>query len=106
MLTILLINLTFPTYFSQTRITQNRFSTPLYISSFTFSIIGWFFKETNDMTYQKGDNIRRCDKCGEDKEVRGGKTCENGHFICSSCVYGGFFSSTLKSCPLCEKPLR
>ena len=53
-----------------------------------------------------GVNIRKCDNCGKDKEVHGGKTCENGHFICSSCVSGGFFDSSRKTCPLCSKPLR
>jgi len=37
---------------------------------------------------------------------RGGKTCENGHFICANCVYGGVLDPTKSSCPLCNKPLR
>lgn len=49
---------------------------------------------------------RICDSCGKEKDVSGGKTCENSHFICSSCIYGGFFGSTKSSCPLCRKPLR
>jgi len=23
---------------------------------------------------------RKCDACGKEKDVKGGKTCENGHF--------------------------
>jgi len=49
---------------------------------------------------------RICDCCGKKKEVSGGKTCENGHFICSSCVSGGFFDSPKKQCPICKKPIR
>jgi hypothetical protein len=48
---------------------------------------------------------RICDKCGKEKEVPGGKTCINGHFICSSCV-SDFFGWSLKTCPLCGKSLR
>jgi len=51
---------------------------------------------------------RTCAKCGRDKEIRNGVTCENGHFVCSSCksgqgVLGG--SVTLTKCPLCGKRL-
>jgi hypothetical protein len=53
---------------------------------------------------------RICDNCGEKKNVAGGKTCENGHFICKECVWkgtgGGFFGNGLKTCTLCQKPLR
>ena len=49
---------------------------------------------------------RYCDSCGKEKELKGGKTCENGHFICADCVYGGFFGSTKTTCPLCQKPLK
>ena len=50
---------------------------------------------------------RICDSCGKKKDVSGGKTCEKGHFICQSCVYGGgFFDSVRKQCPICKKPLR
>ncbi len=49
---------------------------------------------------------RTCDACGKDKDVSGGKTCETGHFVCSSCVYGGILGPTRSSCPLCSKPLR
>jgi len=57
-----------------------------------------------------GGKIRRCDKCGKEKEVSGGKTCENGHFICREDVWAGTFSGLLgdsrKACPLCGKTLR
>lgn len=43
---------------------------------------------------------RICDKCGKEKDIQGGKTCENGHFICHSCVYYHIH------CPLCGKRLR
>ncbi len=43
---------------------------------------------------------RVCDVCGKKKEVSGGKTCENGHFLCSSCA------SKRNQCPICKKPLR
>jgi hypothetical protein len=49
---------------------------------------------------------RVCDSCGKKKQVSGGKTCEKGHFICGSCVSGGFFSGPRTQCPLCRKPLR
>ena len=49
---------------------------------------------------------RKCDACGKEKDVKNGKTCENGHFICAGCIYGGIFDSTRTSCPLCGKPLR
>jgi len=50
---------------------------------------------------------RKCDACGKEKDVRGGKTCENGHFICQSCIGGfGLFGSPRKTCPLCGKPLK
>ena len=49
---------------------------------------------------------RICDRCGKEKEVQGGRTCENGHFICQECVGVGIFSDGIKQCPLCRKPLR
>ena len=49
---------------------------------------------------------RICDSCGKEKDVRGGKTCSNGHFICADCVYGGILGPTKTTCPLCGKPLR
>ncbi len=36
---------------------------------------------------------RKCAKCGEDKEVEGGRICEKGHFICKKChTIKGVFS--------------
>lgn len=49
---------------------------------------------------------RTCDSCGKEKEVSGGKTCSNGHFICSSCCNMGILMSSRKQCPLCKKDLR
>ncbi|MDD3427852.1 MAG: hypothetical protein PHR42_02795 [Caldisericia bacterium] len=53
---------------------------------------------------------RICDCCGKKKDVEGGKTCENGHFICKSCVYEliGFLGigPVRTTCPICHKPLR
>jgi len=43
---------------------------------------------------------RKCAKCGEEKEVRGAKTCVNDHFICYTCGWGK------SSCPLCGKSLK
>lgn len=54
-------------------------------------------------------NKRVCDKCGETKELEGGRTCETGHFICKHCVWetkGVFSGSDRKTCPICKKPLR
>lgn len=48
---------------------------------------------------------RICDVCGKETEVHGGKTCENGHFVCAKHVHAGMFS-TLKTCPICGKSLR
>lgn len=52
---------------------------------------------------------RICDSCGKKKNVKGGKTCTNGHFICKKCVYetqGAIFGGPRKQCPLCKKPLK
>jgi NMD protein affecting ribosome stability and mRNA decay len=54
---------------------------------------------------------RICDVCGKEKDVAGGKTCENGHFICKDCYWktaglSGLISSPTKYCPICGKPLR
>jgi hypothetical protein len=53
---------------------------------------------------------RICDACGKRKTIRGGKTCDRGHFICKSCVWksrGLFFAPIEReSCPLCDKPLK
>jgi hypothetical protein len=43
---------------------------------------------------------RTCDSCGKEKDVVGAKTCEKGHFICSSCAYHR------ETCPLCQKKLK
>ncbi len=52
---------------------------------------------------------RNCAKCGKDKDVDGGRVCENGHFICKQCVYTGgsgiLGHSAITSCPLCKKKL-
>lgn len=48
---------------------------------------------------------RICSSCGKEKDVSGGKTCPNGHFICHSCCDMGIFSSSRKQCPLCKKDL-
>ena len=29
---------------------------------------------------------RICDSCGKEKDIMGGKTCQEGHFICKTCV--------------------
>lgn len=50
---------------------------------------------------------RVCDACGKKRDVSGGKTCEQGHFICKECVYSGIvFISERSYCPICKKPLR
>lgn len=49
---------------------------------------------------------RICSNCGKEKDVSGGKTCPNDHFICWECVSGGFLAPSRTTCPLCGKPLR
>ncbi len=49
---------------------------------------------------------RTCDSCGKDKDVHGGKVCEKGHFVCSSCVHYDFLGSIRTTCPICKKKLR
>jgi NMD protein affecting ribosome stability and mRNA decay len=51
---------------------------------------------------------RVCDVCGKEKDVAGGKTCENGHFICKDCYWktAGILSGPSNYCPICKKPLR
>ena len=52
---------------------------------------------------------RTCDSCGKDKQLKGGKTCGSGHFICKECVWsspGILGPSQKKRCPLCDKPLK
>ncbi|MDI6847006.1 MAG: hypothetical protein QMD23_02600 [Candidatus Bathyarchaeia archaeon] len=49
---------------------------------------------------------RTCANCGKEKDVSGGKECQNGHFICRECAGGGFLVPSRRECPLCGKPLR
>jgi hypothetical protein len=51
---------------------------------------------------------RTCDACGKEKDIEGGKTCGQGHFVCKSCSYshGLLGPSSKKYCPICKKPLR
>jgi hypothetical protein len=53
---------------------------------------------------------RICAGCGLEKDVYGGKICQNGHFICKACVpqagLGTLISGYNPKCPLCSKPLR
>jgi hypothetical protein len=50
---------------------------------------------------------RICDVCGVKKKLEGGKTCENGHFICYTDRNTGFFGGGGKTvCPICKAPLR
>jgi transposase-like protein len=51
---------------------------------------------------------RICDACGKERELKGGKVCDNGHFICKECLWksAGLFGGPRKTCPLCDKPLR
>ncbi len=45
---------------------------------------------------------RICDACGRKVELRGGKTCERGHFVCKDCVYSGVIVIHEKrACPVC-----
>ena len=43
---------------------------------------------------------RTCANCGKSKDTIGGKTCDNGHFVCHSCT------SRHIHCPLCRHTLR
>lgn len=52
---------------------------------------------------------RICASCGKEKDVQGGKTCDNNHFICRDCVWSApalLGPGERKSCPLCKKLLR
>jgi hypothetical protein len=42
---------------------------------------------------------RKCDGCGQVKDVHGGKVCEKGHFLCSGC-------GNRIECPICGTRLR
>ena len=50
-------------------------------------------------------DTKLCDVCGKPGEVRGGKTCELGHFLCGNCVSGGSLPEPRKYCILCHTPL-
>ena len=45
---------------------------------------------------------RSCAKCGKEQDLKGGRVCEKGHFICRPCVWetSGLLSSERKVCPL------
>ena len=52
---------------------------------------------------------RLCIQCNKEKDLTGGRVCENGHFICAQCVHGeglAILGPSLVSCPLCGKKLR
>ena len=51
---------------------------------------------------------RICDVCGKEKDVKGGKVCAKGHFVCKEDIWktAGLLTGPRKICPLCEKPLR
>jgi hypothetical protein len=52
---------------------------------------------------------RICDKCGNKKDLSGGRACPRGHFVCKSCVWetaGLLFGGPRTVCPLCKKTLR
>jgi hypothetical protein len=42
---------------------------------------------------------RKCDICGENKDVYGGKICQNGHFTCKSCYWTTY-------CKICHTELK
>lgn len=46
---------------------------------------------------------RVCSECGEDKDIKGGKICEKGHFLCKACASKGW--SPRKNCPVCNTKL-
>lgn len=51
---------------------------------------------------------RTCDACGKRKKIKGGATCEKGHFLCYSCARIDGLLTTKKrtKCPICETRLR
>jgi hypothetical protein len=50
---------------------------------------------------------RVCAVCNRKKNVKGGKVCEKGHFVCREDVYFGIVFVTERTvCPLDSKPLR
>jgi hypothetical protein len=49
---------------------------------------------------------RTCDACGEYKEVRYGKVCQKGHFICSKCINVTLLPGHYTKCPICNTKLK
>jgi hypothetical protein len=52
---------------------------------------------------------RVCACCGKEKDVAGGRICENGHFICYHCVHetDAFLSTGGRAkCPVCKSKLK
>ncbi|HOP45111.1 MAG TPA: hypothetical protein PLA11_16430 [Flavobacteriales bacterium] len=53
---------------------------------------------------------RICDNDGKERELKGGKTCRNGHFICRYCHTSsdllGLFVDRRTKCPICGEKLR
>jgi len=45
---------------------------------------------------------RKCDICGQNKDVYGGKICQSGHFTCKSCYY----SNGVTYCQICQTELK
>ena len=48
---------------------------------------------------------RKCDVCGEDMPLKGGATCERGHFVCKQHRSRGFLVGDRKVCPIDETSL-
>lgn len=51
---------------------------------------------------------RSCASCGKEKELKGGRVCEKGHFVCRECVYKGsdfLFTHEKSKCPICKTKL-
>jgi transposase-like protein len=49
---------------------------------------------------------RMCDRCGKEKNVSGGKTCEKEHFVCYDCRDIGLLDSGRVECPICKTKLK
>ncbi len=49
---------------------------------------------------------RICDSCGKEKDIKGGKVCANGHFICRADINLGMFGPTRTKCPIDDSKLR
>lgn len=41
-----------------------------------------------------------CCMCGKDKDMRGGKICEKGHFVCVDHIHSWMPGPSRKKCPL------